>query len=208
MTSQITSHIEVFTTNTILFLCLFCNRNWWKMYLYWRFQYDLIMILDSDLLFWGHRVSGVGYGALIAAAWLNVFYIVVLAWAIYYLVASMTTELPWASCNHWWNTANCRSYYDFCAPGSNASDCDRPSFTTQNFTSPVREYWEYVPRSHRRCPTERHFTDSVISANNVHAFKNGLYKFWANRELIFDCKSTLTGRGSRSFIYSSDIIDF
>ena len=85
---------------------------------------------------------GVGYGALIAAAWLNVFYIVVLAWAIYYLVASMATELPWASCGNWWNTANCRSYYQACNETSNDTltvACDRV-----NFTSPVREYWEYV----------------------------------------------------------------
>ena len=81
--------------------------------------------------------AGVGYGALIAAAWLNIFYIVVLAWAIYYLVASMTTALPWASCYNWWNTPNCRSYYQPC----NDSDTDCGS---GNFTSPVREFWEYV----------------------------------------------------------------
>ena len=86
-----------------------------------------------------------GYGALIAAAWLNVFYIVVLAWAIYYLVASMATELPWATCGNWWNTANCRSFYHACnqttTPDTVTSTvaCDRV-----NFTSPVREYWEYV----------------------------------------------------------------
>jgi len=50
--------------------------------------------------------------------------------------------------------------------------------------------------------------DSVISANNVNTFKNRLDKFWANKELIFDYKSSLTGTGNRSFIDSSDIIDF
>jgi len=84
----------------------------------------------------------VGYGALIAAAWLNIFYIVVLAWAIYYLIASIATELPWASCEHWWNTERCRSYYHVCnvSIATNTTwDCGRG-----NFTSPVREYWEYV----------------------------------------------------------------
>jgi len=50
--------------------------------------------------------------------------------------------------------------------------------------------------------------DSVISGNNVNTFKNRLDKFWANQELIFDYKSSLTGTGNRSFIDSSDIIDF
>jgi len=33
------------------------------------------------------------------------------------------------------------------------------------------------------------------------------FKFWANQELIFDNKSSLTGTGNRSFVDSSDIID-
>jgi len=33
-------------------------------------------------------------------------------------------------------------------------------------------------------------------------------KFWANQELIFDYKSSLTGTGNMSFVESSDIIDF
>jgi len=32
--------------------------------------------------------------------------------------------------------------------------------------------------------------------------------FWANQEFIFDYKSSLTGTGNRSFVDSSDIIDF
>jgi len=39
-------------------------------------------------------------------------------------------------------------------------------------------------------------------------FKNRLDKFWANQELIFDYKSSLTGTGNRTFVDSSDIIDF
>ena len=50
--------------------------------------------------------------------------------------------------------------------------------------------------------------DSVISTNNVNTFKNRLDKFWANQELIFDYKSSLTRTGNRSFVDSSDIIDF
>ena len=44
----------------------------------------------------------------------------------------------------------------------------------------------------------------MISANNVNTFKNRLDKFWANQELIFDYKSSLTGTGNRSFVDSSD----
>jgi len=41
--------------------------------------------------------------------------------------------------------------------------------------------------------------DSVLSANDINTFKNRLDKFWANQELIFDYKSSLTGTGNMSF---------
>jgi len=47
-----------------------------------------------------------------------------------------------------------------------------------------------------------------VNVNNVNTFKNRLDKFCANQELIFDYKSSLTGTGNRSFVYSSDTIDF
>uniref|UniRef100_A0A8C6P8V8 Transporter n=1 Tax=Nothobranchius furzeri TaxID=105023 RepID=A0A8C6P8V8_NOTFU len=48
--------------------------------------------------------EGVGYATQVIVALLNVYYIVVLAWAIFYLFNSFTWDLPWASCNNTWNT--------------------------------------------------------------------------------------------------------
>ena len=53
-----------------------------------------------------------GYAATIMAAWLNTYYIVVLSWAVFYLVNSLTSVLPWASCSNKWNTQNCLSEYE------------------------------------------------------------------------------------------------
>lgn len=49
-------------------------------------------------------VLGIGYATQVIEAHLNVYYIVILAWAIFYLFNCFTTELPWAGCGHYWNT--------------------------------------------------------------------------------------------------------
>jgi len=40
----------------------------------------------------------------------NLYYIVVIAWAIHYLFASFSWELPWGSCNNSWNTEACTTF--------------------------------------------------------------------------------------------------
>ncbi|NWX40510.1 S6A11 protein, partial [Steatornis caripensis] len=51
--------------------------------------------------------EGIGYATQVIEAHLNVYYIIILAWAIFYLFNCFTTELPWATCGHEWNTALC-----------------------------------------------------------------------------------------------------
>ncbi|XP_009694944.1 PREDICTED: sodium- and chloride-dependent GABA transporter 3-like, partial [Cariama cristata] len=48
--------------------------------------------------------EGIGYATQVIEAHLNVYYIIILAWAIFYLFNCFTTELPWATCGHEWNT--------------------------------------------------------------------------------------------------------
>ncbi|XP_025107940.1 sodium- and chloride-dependent GABA transporter 1-like [Pomacea canaliculata] len=111
--------------------------------------------------------KGVGYAATIMAAWLNTYYIIVLAWAVFYLCSSFVSVLPWASCGNFWNTEACLSEYDRhklpvkCYNGSsylefnvtkefNASyifekykdyTCSQ-EYDPNRFSSPVKEFWE------------------------------------------------------------------
>jgi len=52
-------------------------------------------------------LTGIGYGTIVVVALLNIYYIVVLAWALVYLGYSCQSELPWTNCNNAWNTENC-----------------------------------------------------------------------------------------------------
>jgi solute carrier family 6 GABA transporter-like protein 1 len=90
---------------------------------------------------------GVGYAAAVMAFWLNVYYIVVLAWALYYLYYSINWDVPWRGCSNSWNSPKCRSEYDladeerqcYIKYGAGAQTC---KINTTIFTSPVKEYWE------------------------------------------------------------------
>uniref|UniRef100_A0A668B071 Transporter n=1 Tax=Myripristis murdjan TaxID=586833 RepID=A0A668B071_9TELE len=48
--------------------------------------------------------EGMGYASHLIIAFSATSYIVILAWAFFYLFASFSAELPWAKCGHYWNT--------------------------------------------------------------------------------------------------------
>ncbi|UYV69749.1 SLC6A8, partial [Cordylochernes scorpioides] len=51
--------------------------------------------------------KGIGYGTTVIVFFLNIYYVVVLAWALLYLYYSFSDVLPWASCGNPWNTEHC-----------------------------------------------------------------------------------------------------
>ncbi|KAG7478184.1 hypothetical protein MATL_G00077670 [Megalops atlanticus] len=80
--------------------------------------------------------TGIGYASIVIVSLLNVYYIVILAWGLYYLFQCFQPELPWAKCKQPWNTENC------------VEDTVRKNKSlwlasnVTNFTSPVTEFWE------------------------------------------------------------------
>ncbi|XP_061866207.1 sodium- and chloride-dependent GABA transporter 2 isoform X4 [Colius striatus] len=77
--------------------------------------------------------EGIGYASQVIVTLLNFYYIIVLAWALFYLFSSFTTDLPWGSCDHEWNTGNCMEFQKVNSTFN---------MTNENATSPVIEFWE------------------------------------------------------------------
>ncbi|XP_063221399.1 sodium-dependent serotonin transporter isoform X3 [Bacillus rossius redtenbacheri] len=72
-------------------------------------------------------LKGIGYAICLMDVYMGMYYNTIIGWAVYYLLASFRSELPWTSCNNSWNTAHCTNILE---PRSNRS------------TSPAREFFE------------------------------------------------------------------
>ncbi|XP_032222489.1 sodium- and chloride-dependent GABA transporter 1 isoform X2 [Nematostella vectensis] len=51
--------------------------------------------------------KGVGFAMLVVSFLCCVYYNVIIAWCLYYLFESFAKDVPWKTCDNWWNTATC-----------------------------------------------------------------------------------------------------
>ncbi|MGH0161580.1 UNVERIFIED_CONTAM: hypothetical protein FKN15_041244 [Acipenser sinensis] len=78
--------------------------------------------------------GGIGYASQVIIGYSAASYIIIQAWALFYLFHSFSWELPWASCRNTWNTGTCVEF-------------DKHNVTSngtipENATSPATEFWE------------------------------------------------------------------
>ncbi|MEQ2292174.1 hypothetical protein AMECASPLE_020378 [Ameca splendens] len=50
--------------------------------------------------------QGIGYASHLVIAFSATSYIIILAWAVFYLFSSFSSDLPWASCGNYWNSGS------------------------------------------------------------------------------------------------------
>ncbi|XP_005999721.3 sodium-dependent serotonin transporter [Latimeria chalumnae] len=55
--------------------------------------------------------KGIGYSICMIALYIGFYYNTIMAWALYYLISSFTSDLPWTTCGNTWNTENCTNYF-------------------------------------------------------------------------------------------------
>lgn len=97
--------------------------------------------------------KGVGYAAAVMSCWMNIYYIVILAWAVFYFCMSFRADVPWRNCNNYWNTNNCVNPYERvglkCWNATNSiyskemyCYINQRNVSTRVLTDPVKEFWE------------------------------------------------------------------
>eukprot|EP00066_Takifugu_rubripes_P022393 XP_011611659.1 PREDICTED: sodium- and chloride-dependent GABA transporter 2-like [Takifugu rubripes] len=110
--------------------------------------------------------QGIGVASQVIVTYLNIYYIVVLAWAIFYLVNSFKTPLPWSTCDNVWNTKSCLAGVNILDNPhlykSNSSWSFLNNITTENFAEDL----SYLNES-----------DLFLAANSPEE------EFWINRVL-------------------------
>nr|KAG5698953.1 hypothetical protein BaRGS_024874 [Batillaria attramentaria] len=50
---------------------------------------------------------GIGYGMVVMTSVVSLYYNVIIAWALYYMVMCFSSSLPWATCDNSWNSLGC-----------------------------------------------------------------------------------------------------
>ncbi|XP_072176355.1 sodium- and chloride-dependent neutral and basic amino acid transporter B(0+)-like [Diadema setosum] len=61
--------------------------------------------------------KGIGYCQMVTAAYVGIYYNVIITYTVYYFGVSFTSKLPWVGCTHTWNDEYCYDIYRNCIDG-------------------------------------------------------------------------------------------
>lgn len=79
--------------------------------------------------------QGIGYSVVLIAFYVDLYYNVIIAWALHFFFKSFSTALPWSRCNNPWNTEKCFEITDITNKTikTNASNLIRNSAALEYF---------------------------------------------------------------------------
>ncbi|KAM9786121.1 sodium- and chloride-dependent creatine transporter 1 [Neosynchiropus ocellatus] len=79
--------------------------------------------------------KGLGLASMVIVFFCNTYYIMILVWGLYFLFHSFTNPLPWATCGHPWNTANCTEDFQRACHNRSVAQAALVSAAPANFSS-------------------------------------------------------------------------
>ncbi|XP_020625267.1 sodium- and chloride-dependent taurine transporter-like [Orbicella faveolata] len=90
--------------------------------------------------------QGIGYAGVLVMQYINIYYTVILGWALFYMFASFQSRLPWSHCGNEWNTPNCVIYSEESQTSklvTNSTILTNATVTSATKVSASQEYWNY-----------------------------------------------------------------
>ncbi|XP_046486073.1 sodium- and chloride-dependent GABA transporter 1 isoform X1 [Neodiprion pinetum] len=91
-------------------------------------------------------LQGVGYATMTIVFFLDVYYCIIIAWTLFYLIATFANlpGLPWSGCGNWWNTESCFSAEEAIQDLEKHANATTSTSSNQtvHHTTPVEEYWD------------------------------------------------------------------
>lgn len=87
----------------------------------------------GNITLWGnvnYYMKGIGYASLLVVCYITFYYSTLIAYSVFYLLASFQIDTPWSSCNNTWNTPKCR-----------LSSSNLTHLSNETKTSPAEEYF-------------------------------------------------------------------
>lgn len=91
---------------------------------------------------------GVGIANTLIAIFCNIYFPVVVAWATFYVISSVATwteDLPWQTCDRWWNDILCfdsAKYKNFSRHDASWTNATLDEMRPNDSQSPVAQFWE------------------------------------------------------------------
>ncbi|KYN18288.1 Sodium- and chloride-dependent GABA transporter 1 [Trachymyrmex cornetzi] len=95
--------------------------------------------------------KGIGYATCVLSCWTNVYYIIILAWALFYFLVSLRADVPWRTCDNSWNTRYCITpderlnvscWQDDYWPNNVICATSLGNLSHGLLKDPVKEFWE------------------------------------------------------------------
>ncbi|KAM4570035.1 sodium- and chloride-dependent GABA transporter 2-like [Odontesthes bonariensis] len=96
--------------------------------------------------------EGVGIASQVIVIYMNIYYTVILAWVIFYLINSFKSPLPWSTCDNYWNSESCHSRSGFFANPDLFQRESNWSFLNNITSNDDFENYTYI---HDTMPTDR-----------------------------------------------------
>ena len=128
----------------------------------------LIVLLFSRS-FLTNLFTGVGCAAIAIAFYVDFYYNVIIAYALYYFFASFNPVLPWSTCTNEWNTKYCFEPISGPKYFVNYTTEDNVTEVINLTSSAATEYYEYVCFIQYRCDyVRRNWITLRLPCTSVH----------------------------------------